>query len=82
MLYKKYHRSYISQFKKGVKIKLESDKLEGEILTGPSIEEDWRDIFIRVEFLSDDRYRYWRELTLIYASGRLIKDINVIQEIS
>ena len=68
MLYKKYHRSYVSQFKKGTKIKLKLDKFIGEILAEPSIN-DWRDIFIVIVFISDDIFTH--ELTLVYASGRL-----------
>lgn len=48
MLYKKYHRNLVSQFKKGVKIKFELDKAEVEILSGPTIDE-CRDIFINTE---------------------------------
>ena len=82
MLYKKYHRSYVSQFKKGAKIKLKSDKFEGKILAEPSIDE-WRNIFILIEFISDDRFLYWKEITLVYVNGRLRKNKDdVIQEIS
>lgn len=81
MLYKKYHRSYVSQFKKGAKIKLEVDKFKGEILSEPFIDE-WRDIIIMIEFISNDKSLYWRQLTLVYDNGRLKENKDAIQEIS
>lgn len=81
MLYKKYHRNFVSQFKKGSKVKLEVDKFEGEIILEPFIDE-CREILMTIEFMSNDKSYYWRQLTLVYANGRLKENKDAIQKIS
>ena len=80
MLYKKYHRKLVKQFKKGTKIKLELDKAETEILAEPSIG-NWRDIFIKTEPFLDRLSMFIRELTLVFKDGRLNKEFNYIHVI-
>jgi len=81
MLYKKYHRKYISQFKIGTKFKFEFDKHEGEIILEPFIDE-YREILIAIEFISDDKSHYWSQWTIVYADGRLRENKDAIQKIS
>ena len=84
MLYKKYHRNLVKQFKKGCRIKLGLDKAEVEILSGPSIDKWWQ-IFIKTEPFLDRLSIFVRELTVVFEDGRLnneFKYIHVIQKIS
>lgn len=62
MLYKKYHRSYVSQFKKGVKFNILS--VEAVLY------EPWYDNVNKAVCISGSRYGYW---TLVYSDGKIDK---------
>lgn len=48
MLYKKVHRQYLRQFRKGRKYKFNDSNIVGEIIRKPSIDKEYGYIYIRV----------------------------------
>lgn len=76
MLYKKYHRNFVRQFRKGVKVKLSSFGIR-TITTEPFIELTLvgRKPYITFEIAKDIRS------TLVYCNGRLVIR-SVVQKIS
>ena len=67
MLYKKFHRNYVSQFKKGVRF---------DILSAKTVmQEPWYDNVNEVVCMSDNEYGQW---DLVYYNGRINKYLYVI----
>lgn len=81
MLYKKYHRSYVRQFKKGVRVDLGNKSIaSNHILTvtvEPIVELNLMTWKFYITFGFDEN----EVLPLVFSSGRLMF-YNVIQEIS
>lgn len=79
MLYKKYHRNFVRQFKKGTKVNIRYNKYPNHdfIMEEPFIEHSWGINII------DNKDCKW---TLVFLSGKIDCSIkieeNVIQEIS
>lgn len=66
MLYKKYHRNYISQFKKGAILMFDiggGDK----IISEPFIDSDYGEICVRCTY----------EWTLVFSEGKINRDIKI-----
>ena len=76
MLYKKYHRNFVKQFKKGVKFNVGCRSFSGKfrVTREPSLDPLSSRIYIE-----DGKLYTW---TLMYVSGRINKYLHVIQEIS
>jgi len=68
MLYKKYHRSYVSQFKKGVKFRYKEYSAE-VVEVEPYFKVDFHEIHV-----NGDKYRW----ILVYSIGRIERNIKVI----
>ena len=69
MLYKKYHRNYVSQFKKGAKFRIFNSGYLAEVTKEPCIyQTDGGSKAIRVNY-------GWR---LIFSGGIINKDIYVV----
>lgn len=68
MLYKKYHRSYVSQFKKGVKFRYNDTMCE--VTRGPYITQN--DILSPQVICIEDKLYTW---TLLFPGGRTYKDL-------
>lgn len=79
MLYKKFHRSYVSRFKIGVRVDLgnNSNLLIRTVTAEPTIELNLMTRRFYVTFRFDEN----EVLPLVFSSGRLMY-YNVIQEIS
>lgn len=73
MLYKKYHRNYVSQFKKGVKVKFMYNDMIYEVVKEPYYSNDNH----RIEFRSSSYFCIW---LLIYPSGFINYDIKIVGE--
>ena len=81
MLYKKYHRSYISQFKKGVKLRREGDIHFVITRPFPRLNLRTEKPYITVD-VTIDKHSSWIRWTLVFQDGKINKKIYVIQEIS
>ena len=67
MLYKKYHRNYVKQFKKGVKF---------NIISVESVMKEPRyDIINKIIYITGSKYGCWN---LVFPDGRLDKCRHVI----
>ena len=71
MLYKKYHRNFVSRFKKGAKVRY-NNGVKGKITIEPYY-------VLGTIRIIDSKYGPW---TLVMSSGRLVDNINAIQKIS
>lgn len=72
MLYKKYHRNFVKQFRKGSKIKSKRTAC----LTWDTVEEEPY-VFSREIHIASSAYSHWL-IVLVDSRGQLAKDINVI----
>lgn len=73
MLYKKYHRSYVSQFKKGVKFVCRGSNRYSRYTVERNPYYVYRDIRLTgIEYC----------LTLVFSDGIVNENLHVIQEIS
>ena len=80
MLYKKFHRNYVSQFKKGFKFNLKNGNFTRTVTIEPIIELNLitRRLYVIIEINENNENKV---LPLVFSSGRLMY-YNVIQEIS
>lgn len=69
MLYKKYHRNFVRQFKKGTVFKWNRSLSVETVMKEPYY---FNDKFI---FIKDSKYQQW---DLIYYNGRINKNLYVI----
>lgn len=80
MLYKKYHRNFVKQFKKGTKFEYtEKDRIIREVSANPFILKGDRIIptciqisVIRVASLT------WSKIILVFTSGRIERNVKVL----
>lgn len=81
MLYKKYHRNFVRQFKKGVRVKLEFGEITTfrEVTANPLILEgdDIMPTCIQVPVIRVDKLT-WSKLILVFPGGRLDHRIKII----
>lgn len=77
MLYKKYHRDFIRQFKKGVKFVFNKEGILAEVIKEPYIYQN--DSSSPQAILLEDKLYTWN---LLIFNGRIFKDLYVIQKIS
>ena len=68
MLYKKYHRNFVKQFKKGTKFRWNTEELSVETVT---IEPHF---VFHVIYVGGDKYRW----ILVYSHGNIEQSIKVI----
>ena len=74
MLYKKYHRNYIRQFKFGTKVYIRYKYFNnGFIMNEPFIEHGWG-----INIIDSEDCKW----TLVFLNGIIEHNINAIQEIS
>ena len=75
MLYKKYHRNFVKQFKKGTRFECngECDDRYRDYLKN-TVEEEPKPFHEGGVYIIGDAY-IW---VLVFSDGRLIKDINVV----
>ena len=70
MLYKRYHRNFIRQFKEGTKFGWSTEELSVEtVMIEPYFKVDFHEIHV-----SGDKYRW----ILVYSNGRIERNIKVI----
>lgn len=79
MLYKKYHRNFVKQFKKGTKFGHSNECSRYKAYSYSMIVEIEPTIYDGGIYVISKCSYGW---ILVFPSGRLIKDIDVIQEIS
>ena len=68
MLYKKYHRNYVSQFKKGTKFRWNTENSEVVVIE-PYFSNDYHEIHI-----SDVKYGW----VLVFSGGKINKNLYVV----
>lgn len=74
MLYKKYHRNFVKQFKKGTKFRYCHGGTKHIVEREPYYDGIFKGIR-----MTSGRYSGWN---LIFPDGQLVVDIDVVQEIS
>ena len=75
MLYKKYHRNFVSQFKIGTKVKFICDHVHfviSDVKEEPFIEYRWINTLVSNAKLGE---RYW---VVVFPGGKINKDLHVI----
>mgnify|MGYP005613076353 CR=1 len=75
MLYKKYHRNFVKQFKKGIRIKLkkDSDYIQTTTITPPYVRPTLvtRKPFIVVNYIADTETNAIDRRILVFSDGRV-----------
>lgn len=80
MLYKKYHRNFVSQFKMGAKLVWWMSDLY--VNSNPFIENEIWQIKIKVRITSSLMYSETLEIVLIDIYGKITSEYNALQKIS